>query len=57
MVFKPKTIKQKYRAVFHILLSELKEEKGENHIKKTVQFCFLQIRFFILFFGFSFWTK
>ena len=44
--FKPKTIKLKYGAVFRILLSDSKDEKEENHIKKTVQFCFLQIRFF-----------
>ena len=31
--FKPKTIKQKYGSVFRILLSESKDEKGENHIK------------------------
>ena len=43
--FKPETIKRKYVAVFRILLSESKEEKGENQIKKTVRFPFLEIRF------------
>ena len=31
--FKPK--KQKYGGIFRISLSESKDEKGENHIKKN----------------------
>ena len=46
--FKPKIIKQKYGAIFRILLSESKEEKGETRtFKKRSEFWFWQISFFV----------